>query len=367
VIGTVPFNDLAWQWRQIADDLEAELPAFWRSCAYSGGDYVDHFESEFASFLGTEHVVGVNSGTSALHLSLIGAGVRPGDKVLVPSMTFVATAWAVAYVGAVPVFCDVEPDTGTLDAADAARRLDEKVTAIVPVHLYGQVADLTAVIDLAARNGLSIVEDAAQAAGAFHQGAAAGTVTGFGAYSFYPGKNLGAVGEAGAVVANDPEAAHRIRNLRNHAQSRRYVHDEIGFNYRMDGLQALVLRHKLARLKTWTALRKEVANIYLRELAALPLDLPVPKRDHVFHLFVVRTERRDDLKAHLEARGIATGLHYPVPLSRQPCFQQLGHSPHDFPQADDFATRGLSLPLFAGMTRHQVDRVIDEVHAFFTG
>lgn len=363
----VPFADLQWQWRQVEAGLQVELPAFWESCAYSSGPYVDAFEAQFADYTGAAHVVGVNSGTSALHLALLAAGIGRGDKVLVPAMTFVATAWAVCYVGATPVFCDVDPVTGTLDVDDARARIDEHTKAVIPVHLYGQLADMTAVNALAHEHGLAVVEDAAQAVSARDNGRHAGTMAALGAFSFYPGKNLGANGEAGAVVTTDADLAGRMRSLRNHGQRERYIHTEVGYNYRLDGLQALVLSHKLRHLDDWTAQRRHVAKRYQAELSDLPLMLPVAERDHVYHLFVVRTPDRDKLRAGLDERGIATGLHYPVPLHQQPCFADFPSDPDGYPHAEDLAENGLSLPVFAGMSDEQVDRVVTAVRACFEG
>jgi dTDP-4-amino-4,6-dideoxygalactose transaminase len=280
-------------------------------------------------------------------------------------MTFVATAWAVAYVGATPVFCDVEPDTGTIDVADARRRIDDATTAMIPVDLYGQLADLDACLELGREAGLTVIEDAAQSVGARSGDRHAGTFSSLGTFSFYPGKNLGAAGEAGAIVTDNPSWAERMRSLRNHAQRERYVHQEIGYNYRLDGLQALILSHKLRRLDAWTADRRAIAGRYRAGLADLPLVLPVERRGHVYHLYVVRTDNRDDLRETLTASGVTTGLHYPVPLHRQPCFEGVAGDLASYPVADDFADRGLSLPMFAGMTTAQTDHVIAAVRAHF--
>jgi dTDP-4-amino-4,6-dideoxygalactose transaminase len=362
----VPFADLAAQWREIADDLRPDIEDLFARSAFCLGPAVERFEREFAAFLGVDHVVGVNSGTSALHLALIAAGVGPGDRVLIPAQTFIATAWAVLYVGAEPVLCDVEAATGTIDVEDAERRIGPGAKAIIPVHLFGQAADLAAVAAFAERRGLTVIEDAAQAHGARFDGRRIGGFGRFAAFSFYPGKNLGAAGEAGAVVAADPDDAERLRSLRNHAQRARYEHAELGFNYRMEGLQGLVLRHKLARLEAWTERRREIARSYQAGLAGLPLELPQEVRgEHVYHLFVVRTPQRDALAAHLAAAGVQTGLHYPIPLNRQPVLARWVADPDAFPQADRWARRGLSLPLHAAMTDAQVAVVIEAVRDFF--
>lgn len=362
---TIPFMDLSWQWRQIAAEVMPRMDDLFARSAFSSGPFVEEFETAFAQWLGVEHVVACNTGTSALHLAMMAAGVGPGDKVLVPASTFIATAWGVVYAGATPVFCDVDPQTANIDVRDAERRLDPAVKAIVPVHLYGQPADMAAVTAFAARHGLAVIEDCAQAHGARIGAGKAGTVAPLGCFSFYPGKNLGAAGEGGAVVTSDAAMAARMRALRNHGQSQRYVHDEIGYNYRMDGIQGLVLTHKLRRLDDWTDMRRTIARRYLDGLSGLPVDLPEVKADdHVFHLFVIRTSDRDALKAHLEAAGIQTGLHYPVPLHKQPCFAALAGG-LELPVAERWAAEGLSLPLFAGMNEAQADRVVATVRHFF--
>jgi dTDP-4-amino-4,6-dideoxygalactose transaminase len=300
-----------------------------------------------------------------LHLAVIAAGIGPGDKVLLPSHTFIATAWAVLYVGAEPILCDVEPVSGTIDLADAERRMRPGVKAIIPVHLYGQPANMRAVREFAARWGLVVIEDAAQAHGARYDGQRIGTLGKFACFSFYPAKNLGAAGESGMVTTDDDAAASRISALRNHGQSERYIHTEIGFNYRMEGIQGIVLDHKLRHLDAWTEERKRLAERYMAGLRDLPLGLPeIVHGDHVYHLFVIRTARRDALRAHLDERGIGSGLHYPVPLHRQPCFSHLEFDRTSFPVADKYANECLSLPLWVGMSDAQVDEVIDVVRSF---
>jgi dTDP-4-amino-4,6-dideoxygalactose transaminase len=365
-LNRVPFTDLAWQWRQIEAAIVPQLRELFAASAFCLGPYVEAFERAFAEYCGVAHAVGVNNGTSALHLALIAAGVRPGDKVLVPASTFIATAWAVLYVGATPVFCDVEDASANLSVADAERRIDAAVRAIIPVHLYGQPADLGPILDFAERHGLVVIEDAAQAHGARYRGRRTGGFGRVAGFSFYPGKNLGAAGEAGIVTTNDATAARRVASLRNHAQTERYIHDELGFNYRMEGIQALVLAEKLKHHETWTTMRKEIARRYLAGLANLPLSLPhATGEDHVYHLFVVRTRHRNRLRQHLERHGIQTGLHYPVPLHRQPCFAHLPIDRNTYPVADRWAAEGLSLPIFPGMSEAQVAAVIDATRSFF--
>jgi len=362
----VPFIDLAWQWRQIEAEAMPDIRRLFAAGAFSLGPWVERFEVEIADYLGVTHAIGVNSGTSALHLALIAAGIGPGDEVLVPANTFIATVWAVLYMGAVPVLCDVEPGSWNIDPADAERRCGPGVKAVVPVHLYGQPADMEAIGALADRHGLAVVEDAAQAVGAFYGNRRVGGHGRLGCFSFYPAKNLGAAGEAGLVTTGDPALAERVRALRNHAQSERYVHSELGFNYRMDGIQALILGHKLRRIEAWAAERRAVAQRYRDELVGTPLLLPqIVHDDHIWHLFVVHTPERDRLRQFLAERGIETGLHYPVPLHRQAALAHLGFDPEGFPVADRNARECLSLPIFPGMTSAQIDHVITDVHEFF--
>lgn len=361
----VPFNNLNLQWQQIAEAARPDIEALFINSAFSGGRYVDAFEHDIAAWLGTRHAIGCSSGTAALHLAMVAAGIGPGDEVLLPAHTFIATAWGALYTGATPVLCDVEDATGNIDLADAARRITPRTKAIIPVHLYGQPADLAAVRHLAAAHGLMVIEDNAQAIGARYDNRPLGTHGAMGCFSFYPGKNLGAAGEGGLVCTDDDALDARLRQLRNHGQSERYIHHDIGFNYRMDGFQGIILRHKLARLDDWTTRRRELAERYRAALAGLPLRLPeIRHQDHVWHLFVVRTPRRDALRAHLTAAGIETGLHYPVPLHQQPCLAGLTLDPAGYPVAENWAREGLSLPLFNGMTDAQLDLAAHEVRRF---
>lgn len=362
----IPFNNLALQWQEIAGPAQAEMAELFANSAFSGGRYVEAFERDVAAWLDTPHAIACSSGTAALHLAVVAAGLGPGDEVLLPAHTFIATIWGVLYAGATPVLCDVEEATGNIDIVDAARRITARTKAIIPVHLYGQPADLDAVETLASAHGLSVIEDNAQAIGARYGNRMVGTIGQMGCYSFYPGKNLGAAGEAGMVTTAHDELAEQLRRLRNHGQSERYIHTEIGFNYRMDGFQGIVLRQKLLRLDDWTARRKQLATRYAERLAGLPLRLPMTlHQDHVWHLYVVRTDGRDALRAHLQADGIETGLHYPVPNHRQPCLSHLAHDPAGYPVSEAWAAQGLSLPLFQGMTDDQLERVIASIHAFF--
>ena len=315
-VAIVPFNDLTLQWRQIAADVRRDFETVFETCAFCLGPQVEAFERDAAAYLDVPHAIGVSSGTAALHLAMVAANIGPGDEVLVPSHTFIATIWGVLYVGATPVLCDVDPLTGTLDASDAERRITSRTRAIIPVHLYGQPAAMNQIGDLARRHDLVLVEDAAQSIGARWNGRATGTLGAFGCFSFYPGKNLGAAGEGGMIVTADAKAAARLRALRVHGQSERYVHNELGFNYRMDGLQGVVLRHKLRHLDVWTNERKRLADRYDSELQGLPLERPtIRHQDHVWHLYVVRTPRRDFASRPFGERGHSDRAALSVALS----------------------------------------------------
>jgi dTDP-4-amino-4,6-dideoxygalactose transaminase len=356
----IPFLDLSAQYATIRDEVLEALQQVAESGSYVLGPRVAAFEQAFAAHVGARHCIGVNSGTSALHLALICAGCVPGDEVITAPMTFIATTWAISYVGARPVFVDVDPVTYTLDPRQVEERITRRTRAIVPVHLYGQPADMDPILEIGRRRGIAIVEDAAQAHGAMYHGRGVGTLGLCGCYSFYPGKNLGAYGEAGAVVTDDDEVAQRLRALRDHAQSRRYHHAELGFNYRMDALQGAVLGVKLKHLESWTEARRRFAERYRERLTGLPLKLPTEAADrrHVWHLFVALHPERDRIRRELEVRGIQTGLHYPVPVHLQAAYAHLRHQPGDFPTSERVASECFSLPLYPEMTEEQQDRVI---------
>ena len=365
---TVPMLDLRRQYVQIRDELLRAMQEVADSSTYVLGPSVAEFEKSFAAYVGTRHCVGVNSGTSALHLALIGAGVSRWDEVITVPMTFVATSWAISYVGATPVFVDVEPLTYTMDVAQVERRITPQTRAILPVHLYGQTADLGPLLDISRRRGIPLIEDAAQAHGAEYRGKRAGTFGLAGCFSFYPGKNLGAMGEAGAVVTDNDELAARLRALRDHGQSQRYQHDELGFNYRMDALQGAVLSVKLKYLEQWTEARGYLANRYHKLLQDLPLQLPAvgPARRHAWHLFVVQHAQRDRLRRELDALGIQTGLHYPIPLHLQKAYRHLGHREGAFPVAERIGRECLTLPLFPEMTTGEQDAVVESLESILT-
>jgi len=356
----VPYLDLPAQHAALRDELRPALDAVFGNASFVLGPAVERFESSFAQYCGCRHAIGVNSGTSALHLALLHLGARPDTEVIVPAMTFVATAMAVAYTGATPVFADIDSETFTLDPAAAEAAITPRTIGIVPVHLYGQPARVSDLQALCSRRGLFLLEDAAQAHGAEVGGRRCGTFGAAACFSFYPGKNLGAAGEAGAIVTNDTQLAESVRRLRDWGQRERYRHETIAFNYRMEGLQGAVLGVKLRHIEEWTERRRAVARAYDAGLAGLP-DLALPRAAadlrHVYHIYAVRHPRRDALRTALGAAGIQTGLHYPVPLHLQPCFAALGGHPGQFPVAEALAREELSLPIYPELTPTQIAEV----------
>jgi len=356
----VPFSDMRAQLAEIRSEVVRALEDVVDSGGFILGPRVTEFEVGFAAAHQVKHCIGVNTGTSALHLALTASGVGAGDEVITVPMTFIATCWAISYCGATPVFVDVDPATYTMDPEQVAGKITRRTKAILPVHLYGQPADLEPLRALAAGHGIALIEDAAQAHLATYQGRPVGGLGRAAGFSFYPGKNLGACGEGGAVVTNDDDMADRMRALRDHAQTKRYHHAEIGFNYRMDAIQGAVLGIKMKHIARWTARRRELAERYLTLLGDLPLGLPRVRGDSepVWHLFVVLHPERDRLRAELEDRGIQTGLHYPVPVHLQPAYRGLGYEPGDFPVSERVARECFTLPLYPEMTEGQQDAVV---------
>jgi dTDP-4-amino-4,6-dideoxygalactose transaminase len=364
----VPYFDLPAQIRSLRKDLDAAIARTLDNCSFCLGPDVVQFEKDFAKFVGAGHCVGFNSGTSALHAALIMLGVGPGDEVVTTPFTFVATSWAISYVGAKPVYVDVDDATFNLDPKLVEQAVTPRTKAILPVHLYGHPFDLDPLLAIAERKKLPLVEDACQAHGASYKGKMVGTAGVMSCYSFYPGKNLGACGEGGALVTNDGNFATRARSLREHGSSVRYYHDEVGFNYRMEGIQGAVLGVKLKHLAKWTERRRAIAKIYTELLSDTPLQLPreAAYAQSAWHLYVVRHPRRDELKKHLEANGIGCALHYPLPLHLQKCYASLGYKAGDFPVAEKAARECLSLPIYAELTDRQIQSVTDAIKKFFT-
>lgn len=362
----VPFADLSYQWREIEAEAKPAFDELFHRSAFCLGPWTENFEKNYAAAHQTAFAIGLSSGTAALHLALIAAGIQPGDEVLLPAHTFIATAWPVLYIGAKPILCDVDPVTGTIDPSDVVRRITPKAKAIIPVHLYGQPANLQKIIEIAKEHQLILIEDAAQAHLARYDNKPVGSFGLMGCFSFYPGKNLGAAGESGMIITENPEIAQKVRMLRNHGQSKRYVHEELGFNYRMEGIQGLILDLKLKKLNQWTERRCEIARRYNQGLEGLPL-VTTPKiinGDHVFHLYVIRVKARTELQNFLLENGIETGLHYPVPLHHQPIFMKRYGTQISLPETEKFSAECLSLPIYYGMTDTQVDMVTDAVHTW---
>ena len=352
----VPFLDLKAQYGPIRAEVYAAIREVLDNTAFILGPGVTRFEEAFAKYAGRKQCIGLNSGTSALHLALIASGVSPGDEVVTTPHTWISTSWAISYCGAKPVFADVDPRTGNLDPAAAEKAITPLTKALLPVDLYGNPADLVAFEEIAKRRCVPLIEDAAQSHGARLAGRPAGAFGALACFSFYPGKNLGAMGEGGAVVTDDPKMAERIRQLRDHAQAGRHNHVEIGFNYRMEGVQGAVLAVKLRHLDAWNRGRREAAARYREILAGIDgVVLPEPTRgaDPVWHLYVVRVRNRDRVLARMTEAGIGVGVHYPTPVHLQPVYAPLGWRKGSFPQAEAFAAECLSLPMFAEITAEQ--------------
>ncbi len=360
---SVPFVDLKQQYLSIKDEVLAAVAGVFESTQFVLGKEVAGFEDEFASYSGARYGVAVNSGTSALHLALLAAGVGPGAEVITVPFTFVATAAAVGYTGAKPVFVDVDPETYCMDPARIEQAITPRTKAILPVHLYGQAADMDAISAIARRHGLPVIEDAAQAHGAEYRGRRCGSIGEMGCFSFYPGKNLGAYGEGGMVTTNDPELARQIRILRDWGAEKKYHHVLKGFNYRMEGVQGAILRVKLRYLEKWTEARRANAELYSRALADSGLQLPkqASGNRHVYHVYAVMTSQRRELMEALEAQGIQTGIHYPIPVHLQPAYSDLNYQAGDFPIAERLASEELSLPMFPELTESQIEAVSDAI------
>jgi dTDP-4-amino-4,6-dideoxygalactose transaminase len=361
----IPLVDLQAQYRRIRDEVRAAIDGVLESGQFVLGREVAAFEEEFAAYCGVRHAVAVNTGTSALHLALIAAGVGPGDEVITVPFTFVATAAAASYVGARPVFVDVEPATLTIDPARVEAAITARTRAVVPVHLYGQPADMDPILAIARRHGLAVIEDAAQAHGALYKGRRAGSIGDLACFSFYPGKNLGAYGEGGCVVTDDPGHARVIRMLRDWGQDRRYHHVRLGYNYRLDGIQGAILRVKLRHLEEWTEARRRHAARYDALLGGDGIERPValPHNRHVYHVYAVRVAERDRVQQAMAAAGVHTGIHYPVPVHLQPAYAELGHRAGDFPRSEAAAAEVLSLPMYPELTEELCREVVHALQA----
>jgi len=356
----VPFLDLKSHHASLSDEFNRVIRKVIDSSALAGGPFVEKFEQEFASYCDCQHAIGVGSGTEALWLSLLAGGIGPGDEVITVPNTFMATAEAITYCGARPVFVDVDERTYTMDPAGLEEVVSSRTKAIIPVHLFGQPADMDPILEFAREHDIIVIEDAAQAHGAKYKGRNVGTLGDAGCFSFYPGKNLGALGEAGAVVTNSLELQEKIRILRDHGQIRKYRHTAIGWNCRMDGIQAALLSVKLQHLDSWNSARRARALQYNQEFAELndlitPLEAPYAR--HVYHIYAIRVQERDEVMWFLNEKGIQCGVHYPVPVHLQPAYRSLGYKKGDLPVSEQIALEFISLPIFPELTETQVNIV----------
>jgi dTDP-4-amino-4,6-dideoxygalactose transaminase len=355
----VPLLDLKAEYAELRDEVLAALDRVCQKSAFVLGEEVDQFEREFAEFCGVKHCVALSSGTAALHLGLLALGVQPGDEVITSPNTFLATAEAITYCGARPVFVDIDPATANLNPALLERSVTPRTRAILPIHLYGRPADMDPIRAVADAHKLHVLEDAAQAVAARYRGRRVGGIGDAAAFSFYPTKNLGAYGEGGALTTNDDQIAKYARAARSHGQTARYEHEFVGYNYRMQGFQGAILRIKLRFLDRWTARRREIAREYRRILANARLTIPIdsPQDECVYHQFVIYVKTRNSVSAQLAARDVETAIHYPKPLHLQPAYSSLAYPPCSFPQAERACEHVLSLPIYPGMNDEQVNYV----------
>lgn len=362
----VPFVDLKAQYHSIRDEVRAEVDTVFESTQFVLGDRVTEFEREFAKYLGVKYAIGVGSGLDALRLALEAAGVGSGDEVIIPANTFIATALAVSATGAKPVLVDCKEDTYQIDPALIEAAITPQTKVIMPVHLYGQSADMSAIMEIAHSHQLEVIEDAAQAHGTRFMDQPCGTYGLAGCFSFYPGKNLGAYGDGGAVVTNSDEFAKKLNSLRNYGQKQKYVHVEKGTNSRLDTVQAAILNIKLRHLDHWNAARRDHATLYSDSLAGEDLIVPAldPRSTHIFHLYVVRTAHREELQKHLASRGIQTGIHYPIPIHLQEAYADLGYKKGAFPVTEKLADEILSLPMYAELSPQQIEFVLEGIASF---
>ena len=373
----VPFLDLKIQYKSIKQEVDPAIQKVIDNTAFILGESVSNFEKAFAEAHNVKYCLGTSSGTDANHLVLWSLGIKSGDEVIIPANTFIATAWGVTLCGAKPVFVDCHPESYNLDPAKVEAAITPKTKAIVAVHLYGQPADMNKLQEIADRLNLFLVEDAAQSHLAEYENKKIGTLSSASSFSFYPGKNLGAYGEAGAVVTNDDNLYNVLKMMREHGQSKKYYHDTFGHNYRMEGIQGAVLGVKLKHLDKWTDGRRNAAAKYrelLKDIEQIQLPKEMSNVKHVYHLFVIqvkgdeknREEKRNKLQQFLTENGVATGLHYAIPLHQQKCFQDLGYKKGDFPVTEQLAESGLSLPMFPELTDEQISYVTNKIKEYFT-
>ncbi len=363
----IPFVDLQTQYQSLKEELDAAVLAVMKRGDFVLGGAVAEFERAFTDYCGVRHVIGVDSGYSALEMIIRAYGIGPGDEVITVANTFIATTLAISNAGATPVLVDIDPETYNIDPAKIEAAITPRTRAIMPVHLYGQPVDMDPILAIARKRGLYVFEDAAQAAGARYKGRMVGSLADAAGFSFYPGKNLGAYGDGGAVATNSDEIAEKIRLLRNIGQKVKYYHEVKGFNHRLDTMQAAVLKVKLPHLDDWNASRRRAAATYNDLLRDLPLITPLTPAyaEHIFHLYVIRVHNREALMEHLKSKGIASGLHYPIPIHVQPAYTELGYKAGDFPITEAYAENILSLPMYPELDDDKVAYVVDAIREFF--
>ncbi len=365
----IPAENITRQYAQIKDEVNAAIAEVLPSGRYTLGPQVSAFEQEFAAYCHTKHCLGIANGTEALHLALLACGIGPGDEVITVPNTYIATVFAISYCGATPVFVDVDPVTFNMDVTRVAERITKRTKALLPVHLYGQPVDMDPLLDIARAHGLWVIEDAAHAHGALYKGRPAGSLGHIGCFSFYPTKVMGCYGDGGAITTSDADLYDRIRVLRYMGQHTKYLHEIIGYQQRLDELQAAILRVKLRHLEQWIAGRQRVAAWYDELLAGLPVVTPTVVGDvrHVYYMYTIRTPKRNELIAHLAERGIGSQAMYPLEAPYQPAYAHLGHRPGDFPVADAQVGEILCLPMYPELTRAEVDEIAAAIAAFFSG
>ncbi len=362
----IPCLDLKGQHQQIKKEVFEAFEKVYEQTAFSGGPFVEEFEKNFAAFCDTKYAIAVNNGTTALHLAMLALGIGAGDEVIIPANTFIATAWGVSHAGATPVFVDCDPETWEIDASKIESKINSKTKAVIGVHLYGQPFDIDAVQAICTKHDLFLIEDAAQAQGARYHDKSIGGFGEMACFSFYPGKNLGACGEAGGLTTNNEKYAKHLQSLRNHGSVVRYYHDEIGYNMRMGGLEGASLRIKLKYLPDWNQKRRKIADSYHKGLKNTKIKMQIQPAGHdsVFHLFVITTEDRDGLIKFLNEKNIFPGLHYPVPCHLQKAYTSLGYKKGDFPNSEYLAEHCLSLPMYAELSDDEVDYVIQTLNSY---
>ena len=362
----IPCLDLKGQHQSIKEEVFAQFEKVYENTAFSGGPFVAAFEADFAKFCGTKYAVAVNSGTSALHLAMIALGIGAGDEVIIPANTFIATPWAPSYVGATPIFIDCKEDTWEIDATKIEAKITPRTKAVIGVHLYGQPFDIDAVKAICAKHNLFLIEDAAQAQGAKYKGTRVGGFGDMACFSFYPGKNLGACGEGGAITTNNETYYKHLQSLRNHGSTERYYHDEVGFNYRMGGLEGASLKVKLQYLEGWNNRRREIAARYLAEIKNPKVTMQVQPEwaESIFHLFVVTCNEKDAFVKHLTDHNVIPAFHYPVPCHLQKAYAHLNYKKGDCVQSEYLADNCISLPMFAELNDEDVSTVIKVINSF---